>query len=519
MKILFIDSEIHIRKELQNIISWSQYGFSKFLEADNGTDALKMIDSENPQLLILDIHLADMSGISLIYEARKNDYNGRIIIISEDTDFENVRLAINYGVTAWVKKPADPKELSDAVTHAAEEIHKSRLLSICYEQSAMLSKNNLLFNILIGNMTYVQEMKSIYNLELNSNYYRLISFMLPQKKESPDIWEEALLLTKNCISVSFSETTLILIASSRCQEQFILRQLKICQDNYPQYAPVIGIVSSQAGSHTELSALYTETKQIYQNLFYYKKKNDNIIYADTLSQRISNEQKKNDNMIVFTESIIRHILFLQSNELEEDTLSLFDFLVMRKPPKDSARFILMNCYSQVISTLTEYYPKLEFEIANKKELTSYLSYSRYLCDSISYLNEQFQIAIAYIRNESRKKPCQRICQYIEANYSSPLKLNIIANLIGYNSAYLGKLFLNEIGVSFNAYLDQIRIQKSAKFLAKGIPVIQTSELTGFNNPDYFTKKFKKIMGILPSEYRAQHLNQCHAQFAPPMSKN
>lgn len=519
MKVLFIDNEPHVRKELQNIIPWNRYGFSNFFEADNGADALKLIDRENPELILLDTHLKDMSGMKLIQEAKKNDYAGKTIIISQDTYFAYVKLAINYGVTAYLSKPADPEELSEAVLRAIDEIQRTKLISIYYEQSAMLSKNNLLSNILLGNMTYVKEMNPIYHIKLESDYYRLISFILPEKSNNDNIWEEALTHVRNCLSVTFSETSLVLIALSPSQEQFILRQLKACQENFPQYAALVGIISPQAGSYMELSTLYTEIQRINQNLYYYKEKQHNVLYADALAQRLDKIQQTDGDLIRFTESIIHHILLLQSSELEEAALSLLDFLSLRRPPKDSTRFILMNYYTQIVSALTEYYPQLEFEIASSKDLASHLPYDRYLCDSISYLNDQFQKAVVYIRNESRKKPCQRICQYIDRNYSSPLKLNGIADLLGYNSAYLGKLFFREIGVSFNTYLDRIRIQKASEYLKKGVPVIQTSEFCGFINPDYFTKKFKKYMGTLPSEYRAQHLKEYHAPNTPPRAKN
>ncbi len=518
MKVLFIDSEPLFRNELMKIIPWSSYGFTNFYEADNGGTALRLIDSENPELILLDIRLKDMSGINFIREAKKKDYAGKFIIISEDTYFINAKQAINYGVTAYLDKPADPDELAEAVSRAIDDIYRTKLVSIYYDQSAKLSKNNLLSSILLGNMAYVKEMESIYHIKLDSDYYRLVSFNLPEKSDKGDIWQEALSLTRNCISVVFSETKLVLIVSSLSQELFIQKQLKACQENYPQYASLMGIKSSNAGSHTELSTLYTEVQRIEQNLYYYKEKQSRTLYADALSQRLDRIHKMDWNLIDFTENIIRHILLLQSSEVEEDTLSLLDFLALRKPPRDSARFILINCYSQIVSTLTEHYPQLEFEMSDRQALASHMSYDRYLCDSISYLNDQFQKAIAYIRIASRKNPCQRICRYIDMNFASQLQLNTIANLLGYNSTYLGRLFLQETGVSFNTYLDKVRIQKAAEYLEKGVPVIQTSELSGYNNPDYFTKKFKKYMGILPSEYRAQHIKKYPAQITPPQSK-
>ena len=110
-------------------------------------------------------------------------------------------------------------------------------------------------------------------------------------------------------------------------------------------------------------------------------------------------------------------------------------------------------------------------------------------------------AIAYIKAASQASPCQRICQYIDEHLSEPLKLESIAKQFGYNSAYLGKLFAKETGRHFNVYLDERRIELACQYLEKGFSVSQTCELSGFTNTDYFTKKFKKYVGTLPSEYK------------------
>lgn len=518
MKVLLLDRESLVREQLKITIPWNQYGFTDFLEADNYDDALGLIRAESPELILTDLLLNDISGAALIREVCKNGYNARIIILSENTLFADAKYALNSGATAFLNKPVDPEELSWAVMRAVDEIQKTKLLSIYYEQSAMLSKNNLLSNILTGNMTYVNEMESIFHIQLDADYYRLIAFVLPEGSDTDTIWDEALIHLKSCLSVTFSESMLVLIALSPNQEQFILRQLKTCQENYPPYDALLGIISSPAGSHTELSTLYAEIRRINQNLYYYKEKQSNLLYADALSQRLGRIRQTDLDLISFTESMIQDILLLQSSTLEEALLSLRDFLSLRRPHRDSTQFILMNCYAQTVSALTEYYPPLEFELSGSKALTARLSYDRYLCDSIAYLNDQFQKAIHYIRNESRKNPCRRICQYIDRNYSSPLKLSDVANLLGYNSAYLGKLFAREMGESFHSYLDKVRIRKATEYLQKGVPVIPTSEYSGFTNPDYFTKKFKQHMGILPSAYRAKYLNESPFPFTPPPEK-
>lgn len=95
-----------------------------------------------------------------------------------------------------------------------------------------------------------------------------------------------------------------------------------------------------------------------------------------------------------------------------------------------------------------------------------------------------------------------ILHYINHNYRDNLKLETIAPLFGYNSAYLGKIFTKKVGESFNSYLDWVRIDQSKVLLRDPeLKVYEISDRIGYKNVDYFHKKFKKYVGISPAEYR------------------
>ena len=498
MKVLFIDDEPLIRKGLQVIIPWAEYGFTEFYEAEDGPEGLEIIRTQNPELVLLDIHMETMSGLSVVKQARDNEFSGRIIILSGYSDFEYAKSAIDYGVTSYLLKPVDPNQLTEAVLKSIDELHKERLISIYSDQPAHMAKSSILTNILNGTMSYTSEMESIYHLNLKSNYYRLVHLSWENvANEDSAFCSFISSLEKNYLSVMISGTTLVLILTSYSQEQTLQKLLR----SYAE-APLT-ILSSKADSHTALSRLYDEIKQLYQDIYFYKTKQSNLLSADALSR--NSELQQDFNLITFTEQLLSQVLLLQNETIEQEMLSLSDYFIQCKPPRDSIGFILLNCYTQVTSKLYEQYPKLEFEIADKEKFTAHLYADHYLCDSIAYFHSQLQKAVAYIKSASQAGPCDRICQYIQANLSTPLKLETIAKEFGYNSAYLGKLFAKEVGCHFNTYVDQQRIELAKDYLEKGISIAQTCELSGFVNTDYFTKKFKKYVGILPSEYKKQHL--------------
>ena len=99
---------------------------------------------------------------------------------------------------------------------------------------------------------------------------------------------------------------------------------------------------------------------------------------------------------------------------------------------------------------------------------------------------------------------ERVVQYIQSNYNSELRLEILANIFGYNSAYLGKVFHQYTGENFNNYLDRIRITEAKRLLAQdGYKVYEVAEMVGYTNINYFHNKFKKYVGISPLNYKRQ----------------
>jgi YesN/AraC family two-component response regulator len=111
-----------------------------------------------------------------------------------------------------------------------------------------------------------------------------------------------------------------------------------------------------------------------------------------------------------------------------------------------------------------------------------------------------------------------VISYIKINYAKNLKLDKLATQFGYNSTYLGKLLKKNTGYPFNTYLDLVRIQQAKKLLLRDLKVFEVCDQVGFCDTDYFTKKFKKYVGIPPIQYR-KNLQEEHSladSFSPSL---
>lgn len=93
--------------------------------------------------------------------------------------------------------------------------------------------------------------------------------------------------------------------------------------------------------------------------------------------------------------------------------------------------------------------------------------------------------------------------YCSENLSHKVTLDEVAAVVQLNKSYFSQLFHKEMGISFGAYLETLRIQNARQILcSSGIPMSDVAEKAGFSNQNYFTKVFKKVTGLTPSQYRA-----------------
>ena len=95
-------------------------------------------------------------------------------------------------------------------------------------------------------------------------------------------------------------------------------------------------------------------------------------------------------------------------------------------------------------------------------------------------------------------------QYIETHYYEKITLDQLAEMVYLSPAYLSRIFKKETGTTFNDYLIQVRIGKAKNLLHhKDLRVTDIAEAVGFDDQSYFTKVFRRIVGVTPLKYRQQ----------------
>ena len=98
--------------------------------------------------------------------------------------------------------------------------------------------------------------------------------------------------------------------------------------------------------------------------------------------------------------------------------------------------------------------------------------------------------------------CQKIKEYLDQNFTSPITLDSLSETVYIIKHYLSHLFKEQTGVSPIKYLTSKRMEKACELLSETeLPVSEVSKAVGYENPLYFSQVFKRIYGISPVKYR------------------
>jgi two-component system response regulator YesN len=107
-----------------------------------------------------------------------------------------------------------------------------------------------------------------------------------------------------------------------------------------------------------------------------------------------------------------------------------------------------------------------------------------------------------IREKGNRRHLERAREFIQANITSDIALETVAEHVHLNPSYLSRAFKQEFGENFVDYLIKCRVNKAKELLKKDVcKVNEVCKLTGFNDIKHFYKVFKKYTGFTPTEYR------------------
>ena len=128
LKVLLVDDEAPILNNLKKVIPWADLGMEVMGTARNGQEALALSEEQVPDIVLSDIFMPLMDGLTFIGELRKRGCSAEVLLLTGYQEFEYARLAIKYKVRDYICKPIHYKDLETTLRLIGEQLIHSRKL-------------------------------------------------------------------------------------------------------------------------------------------------------------------------------------------------------------------------------------------------------------------------------------------------------------------------------------------------------------------------------------------------------
>lgn len=126
MQILLVEDNPYERESLKSLIDFSEMGFERCIEACDGEEALRQINSNKPDIVVMDICMPKLGGLETMRRMTSLKEPPCVIVISGHSEFHYAQQAIKLGAVDYLLKPYPAQELKSAIERAKGEIKSRR---------------------------------------------------------------------------------------------------------------------------------------------------------------------------------------------------------------------------------------------------------------------------------------------------------------------------------------------------------------------------------------------------------
>ncbi len=505
MKVLIIDDEPNVREGLKKIIPWEAEGFDICGEGIDGQDGLEKIMILNPDLVLIDIRMPGLMGIEVIEEAKKRGFKGKFIITTGYSDFTYAKRAMGLGVEAYILKPIDEDELIEMIEKIKDKILKEKEITQKLDVSETYVIKSLLTHLLLGSSLSIMEQDKYNELKEKNENYQLLLVDIEEKKETVSLIEEQIkdyLEARLAVKTLIVEKYLLIIIQNK-EQGYIDEAIDTLQEKLAKRYQITCKMALDTSliKIQEIGESYTLVKELLNKKFLYP--NERLLTSKRIDMYAKeSEQSRIINVEHVSEQIYRLLQVGDMIKIKQVLEELKLQLQSESVRKDKVISVFSNILVKTGTKTIEANQEVGKLLPSGEQIIEVIYHCRDVEDVIEYIEEQLRIIVQEFKVSSPENNMKKIIYYIENNYNKELKLELLAELFNYNSAYLGKSFKNYTGQSFNVYIDQLRINRAKELLRhKEMKVYEIAKAVGYKHIDYFHSKFKKYVGISPLEYK------------------
>lgn len=521
LKVVIADDEVRICRLVQMLGDWELLGMEVVGTAANGLEALELVKTLLPDILITDIRMPGCDGLELIKKAKELVPYLEIVIISGYAQFEYAQTAISQGVGGYLLKPIKKEALMSTLEKLAERCRKRKNSNETMEHLLNINQHmqcrHLMEDLLSEKLTSItkNQLKEEYDFPYEQGYLQVFIIKLDCNPEKMD-------------NISFN------MSQQKAEEIFESTILPLCIQGfvYFQHSAGYGIINYAKNKKDTIRHVlrsYLNQMQVHRS----------FLGQMEISLAISNpiDVVENLQISIHEAQIALSQRFFEGSQRLLESIPPASYIRTQQMLEQYNRTISHAVDSLSINEADKAVDELYFKLKQVEGVRGcevlelvlsagrmfallihlggeQLPISRFeetceVCGNVDQLFQclrQFQkrnieLMLKQRENES-VRPIRLAKQYIQQHFHEAITLEDVCAATGFSVSYFSTMFKKETGEGFSKYLTRIRIEQ-AKYLLQDteMSVAEIGEKVGYNDIKHFTTTFKKLTSLNPGQYR------------------
>ena len=524
--IMIVDDEAAVREGMVNRVKWEELGFRIIAEAENGEEALEKAESLDIDLVLSDIKMPFMDGITMAERLLRDKPHLKLIFLTGFDEFQYAQEAIRLKAVDYILKPINSFEVKDMLIRVKgildREIEEKRNLQILeerYKDSLPFIKIQFLHELLTGSLNNeeISSRMKLYNISVDKGKYRAVSFFdisSPINEDELRLKELTMVSVKNivdeafqgkCNFISFISLSSIIVISSWLEEA--IGELMDINNDVCLIAQKIHntIVTSGTGRFykelTYIKKSYKESKAAVE----YKAVigEGRAIYIRDM-ESVRGEESIFDSMA--EKKLLMAIKFGPINQIEESIEEIMNKLTGDEINEWTYNTYLLSVLSTLFSIIQRYKLDEKEILGDREQWFTVLSREiskELLMNKLLNISVKISTSISERRVTSTKKIVEEAKEYINNHYHEwDLSVDKVCSKIHISQSYFSTIFKKETGQNYIQYLTEVRLNKAVELLRETEDKTYViAQKVGYEEANYFRYVFKKRFKTSPSNFR------------------
>lgn len=539
-KVVIIDDEVLARVGIKSMINWEEVGCEVTGDADNGESGLELIKKVKPDIVITDIKMPVMNGLELIEKVKAEFKDIKFIVLSGYEEFNLVKQAMKLGAEEYlIKLDLDPQVLMTTVKTVSQKISEEMLDK--NEQNklqAHLNRNKQVlieefFKKLIGKLIISKTdlYDSLKYLGIEMNEERLCAAVITAKnnkngeryvkKEDIELFDFYVINITEEISNDYFKSYVVrtepgyfsIIFSvdgytdrKQYKEKIEKMSSRLIEMLYKYVGIEISIgISNLHKGYFELGKANDEGVEASEHNFFVGL--GKVIFYSDIS--FKNETQTNINIQNYRNEMLKALDLKDIGMIETVFDNITGVFKNGKVNKGQAYDLCYQIVYAISETVKSKNDFLNGAIENDKSLYENVSKNSTLPEMIDLMGNLKDAICTFLSSrediDNNVRLVNAAKKYINENYAKDLTLNDVAAALNISHCYFSTLFKNIAGVNFVDYMTGVKMNHAQKLLSEGdYKIYEIAKMLGYENAYYFSRVFKKVVGMTPSEFVVQN---------------